>query len=72
MCLGATTQDASLGHLDHPPNGRLKANYFNVLSTVVARTWYSEASAGHGRSSQLHRKIRERYTEVLPVRTLPT
>jgi hypothetical protein len=44
MCLGATTPTASLGHLDHPPNGGLKANYFNVVSTVVARAWYSEAT----------------------------
>ena len=44
MYLGATTQDASLGHLDHPPNGRLKANYSNVVPTVVARAWYSETT----------------------------
>jgi hypothetical protein len=41
MCLGATTRDASLGHLDHLASGRLKANYFNVVPTVVARAWYS-------------------------------
>jgi hypothetical protein len=44
MCPGATTQDASLGHLDHPRNARLKANYFNVVSAVVAWAWYSEAT----------------------------
>jgi hypothetical protein len=40
-CLGATTQDASRVHFDCPPNGRLKANYFNIVSTVVALAWYS-------------------------------